>query len=69
LALALDEPKDTDESVETNGITYLIDKELSDRLGEVTVDYVEEGWRTGFMVSSVNPISSGPSACGSSCSC
>jgi Fe-S cluster assembly iron-binding protein IscA len=69
LALALDEPKDSDETLSNNGVTYLIDKELHERVGGVNVDFVEQGWRSGFVVSSDNPVSSGPSSCGSSCSC
>lgn len=69
MALALDELRDTDASYENDGISYLIDKELLVRLGEVKVDYVEEGWQTGFLVSSSKPIVTAPSACGSSCSC
>jgi Fe-S cluster assembly iron-binding protein IscA len=67
--LALDEPKDEDFSVEAGGLTYLIEKGLQERLGEVKVDYLEEGWRSGFMVSSEKPFQTGPSVCGSSCSC
>lgn len=69
MALALDELKDTDDSYENDGISYLIDKDLLVRLGEVKVDYVEEGWQTGFMVSSSKPLVTDQSACGSSCSC
>jgi Fe-S cluster assembly iron-binding protein IscA len=67
--LALDEPKDNDESVSAGDQTFVIDQQLSEQLGEVKVDFVEEGWRSGFMVSSENPVNAGPSACGGSCSC
>jgi Fe-S cluster assembly iron-binding protein IscA len=69
LALALDEPKENDTTYVADGITYMIEKELSDRIGTVKVDYTESGWRSGFTVSSEKPISTGPSTCGSSCSC
>jgi len=69
LALALDESKANDSQLETGGITYLIDKDLESQTGLVTVDFVEQGWRSGFMVSSEKPIASGASSCGGSCSC
>jgi len=69
LALALDEPKDSDEHFENQGLTYLIDKNLHTTVGTVTVDFMEEGWRSGFTVRSENPVSTGASACGTSCSC
>ncbi|MEW5722242.1 MAG: hypothetical protein AB1896_03990 [Thermodesulfobacteriota bacterium] len=67
--MALDEPKENDDTYEAGGITYLIAKELAGRLGQVTVDFVESGWRSGFTVMSENPVSGGASACGSTCSC
>lgn len=69
MALALDEPKDSDEQFANQGLTYLIDKDLHATVGKVTVDFMEEGWRSGFSVRSENPVSTGPSACGTSCSC
>ena len=68
MALALDEPKETDHTHEQNGITYLLDKELGEKVGEVNVDFVEQGWRAGFVINTKNPIG-GPSACGPSCAC
>jgi hypothetical protein len=69
LALALDEPKANDDSVDHGGIVYLIDKELIDRVGIVTVDYLDQGWRSGFMVSSEKPIMDGASCGIGGCSC
>jgi len=67
--LVLDEPKDDDESFEVDGLTYLINKELSTQSGDVKVDYVDNGWQQGFSVTSANPVGGGASACGSGCSC
>jgi iron-sulfur cluster assembly accessory protein len=69
LALALDELKDTDQKTEFNGMTFLIDITLAERVGGVTVDFVEEGCRSGFMVSSEKPVATGGSSCGCGCSC
>jgi len=69
LALALDEPKENDNSFVNGEITYLIDKNLQERTGDIKVDFLEQGWRSGFTVSASKPVGGGPSACGSSCSC
>ena len=67
--MALDEPKDTDHCLEIGNINYLIDKPLADKLGRVSVDFVERGWRTGFVIASEKPIGFGLPSCGSDCSC
>jgi Fe-S cluster assembly iron-binding protein IscA len=69
LAWALDELKENDLSVVLGGLTYLIEKELSEKIGGVKIDFLDQGMRSGFMVSSENPVSTGPLACGSTCSC
>jgi len=69
MALALDEPKETDITQDYDGITYLLDKELFEKVGNVNVDFVEKGWSSGFVISTKNPISFGGSSCGSGCSC
>ncbi len=69
MALALDEPKETDHTHEANGITYLVDQELAKQVGEVNVDFVDKGWRAGFVISTKNPLDSGLNACGGGCSC
>lgn len=71
--MVLDEPKDSDETYEVEGLTYLVDKGLAALSGDVTVDYVDNGWQQGFMVSSSRPLEGGgcPSdrGPGESCSC
>ncbi len=69
MALALDEPKETDHTHDFNGITYLVDQELAEQVGEVNVDFVEKGWRSGFVISTKNPLDFGLKACGGGCSC
>ena len=68
MRLVLDEPKDNDEKFEVDGLTYLIDKDLGVQSGAVKVDYVDNGWQAGFVLSAANPLGGGGS-CGSSCSC
>lgn len=64
--MALDEPKEDDEIMDENGITYLINKQLFEQVKSINVDYVESAMGSGFSISSgLNP----GGACGSSCSC
>ncbi|MCU0586662.1 MAG: hypothetical protein MUF52_00760 [Syntrophobacteraceae bacterium] len=51
-----------------NGFTVVMDKELYKRTKQVTVDYVNYGFGSGFKLTCESPISDG-SACGSSCKC
>ena len=69
--MVLDEPKDTDESYQINELTYIIDKALLAQVGEVKVDYVDNGWQQGFTLSSAKPLGGGGGGggCGTSCSC
>ena len=57
--MALDEPKDTDNSYEVNGFKFIMDKEFFEKAKPVKVDFL--GY--GFSISS--SIEFGPSACGS----
>lgn len=59
MSLALDEPKETDEVYHRNGVRYVVDGELRKRTGEITIDYVEMGWRSGFTITSERPIFGG----------
>ena len=63
--MALDEPKESDEIIKENGITYLIDQELFEQAKPINVDFVESAFGSGFSISS-KLASCGPS-CGSSC--
>ncbi len=65
LSLALDEPRDGDKSVEQGDFTFLINEELAQVSGEVTIDMSEYG----FTVASENQIGGGGCGCASSGSC
>jgi len=54
--LALDEPKDNDKVFEMGSVTYLADPTLLERTGKITIDYVVEGWNSGFTIESEKPI-------------
>ncbi|MCP4292916.1 MAG: hypothetical protein GY780_13910 [bacterium] len=69
--MALDEPKDEDLKVEEGGITFVMDNQTTDILrqsGGLTIDYVNESYRKGYMLrlgsSSDCSDSSGCSGCG-----
>ena len=63
--MALDEPKDSDEIIEDNGIKYLIDKNLYEEVKPINVDFVESAMGSGFSI--MSNLAKGNS-CGS-CSC
>jgi len=64
--MALDEPREDDEVLKDNGITYVINKELLDQVKPLNVDFVESPMGSGFSISS-NLQTGG--ACGTSCAC
>ncbi len=61
----VENPIDGDEVIEKNGTKFFIDKEASEKLDGMTIDFVDEGERQGFVLTGGKP-SCGPS-CGSSC--
>jgi iron-sulfur cluster assembly protein len=64
--LALDEPKNNDETYEVDGLKFLVDKELLTNCREIKIDFIDAGARSGFSISSPVPLSGG-SSCASSC--
>ncbi len=66
LGMALDEPKDSDEVMKDNGITYLVDKELFGKVKPINVDFIDTPRGSGFSISSSLKTDGG--GCGSSCS-
>ncbi|WP_456385547.1 IscA/HesB family protein [Desulfolithobacter sp.] len=74
LGLALDGKKDTDHTHENETFTLLLDQDLAQSCGRVTVDYLEKssgcgcGDRGGFSITSDNPLPGSAGGCGGSCS-
>ena len=68
LGLALDESKDNDSDFEFGGITFLVDKTLMDSCGSIKIDFIDDGPRSGFAVSSAMPIGGGGGCASGSCS-
>jgi Fe-S cluster assembly iron-binding protein IscA len=63
--MALDEPKENDEVIKDNGVTYLIEKDLYEKVKPISIDFVESGMDSGFSITSAMALGS---SCGS-CSC
>ena len=67
--MVLDEPNDQDDVFKVNGFTLVVDKNLHDMTKGITIDYIQQGMRSGFSLSTETPIGGAGSSCGSSCSC
>jgi len=72
LGLALDEPKENDAKYEQDGLTFLVDNNLLTTCGSIRIDFTDAGMRSGFSISSTNPIGGGgcgsdSASCGSGC--
>ncbi len=63
--MALDEPNEKDQSIELDGITYLVDGSLMSQAQPIKVDYVEDGHCSGFAITSMlaKPENCGPCSC------
>lgn len=67
--MALDEPKENDETFEEGGVQFLVEQGLIKTCGTIKVDFLEAGYRSGFSITSENPVSGGGGGCSSgSCS-
>ena len=65
MGLALDEPKDTDDVTEQDGLKFLVDKGLTAQCGEIKVDFIDAGPRSGFSITSKMPLGGGGCSSGS----
>jgi iron-sulfur cluster assembly protein len=64
--LALDEPKESDEVYDRDGVAFVVDKKLLEEVQSITVDYVTTPQGEGFTIDSGLTDSNG---CGSCSSC
>jgi Fe-S cluster assembly iron-binding protein IscA len=55
MELALDEPTENDEVFEEEGLTYIIDKRLFDRVKPLRIEFIENAEGTGFEVTHADP--------------
>ena len=56
LALALDEPKDSDHVSEHDSVKYIVDDQLMIKVGGITINFIQQGMRSGFSMTCVNSI-------------
>lgn len=59
--MVLDEPNAKDKVYEYAPLKVVIDDDLQAQLGAVNVDYSDSVWRSGFKISSANPLGGGGS--------
>jgi len=65
--LALDEPKDNDKTYDNSDLKFLVDSELMTSCEEIKVDFNDDGYRSGFAITSKVPVAGSGGGCGSSC--
>ena len=68
LGLALDEPKDNDKTFQEDGVSFLVEEGLLSSCGVIKVDFLEAGYRSGFSITSTNPVGGGGGCSSGSCS-
>jgi len=66
--LALDEPKETDDSFEIGGVTYIVDKEFLEKVTPVKIDYLETP-AEGFLVTGNIDFIAACSSCNTESTC
>jgi Fe-S cluster assembly iron-binding protein IscA len=65
LGLALDEPKTNDKVYENDTLKFLVEEGLLRTCGSIKVDFIDAGARSGFGITSANPIGGGGCSSGS----
>ena len=66
MGLALDESKENDTTYDHDGFTLVVDEGLMKTCGDIKIDFIDDGPRSGFSIQSTMPVGGG--GCGSSCS-
>lgn len=65
--LVLDGKKDTDNTETFDGLTFLVDKSITEQFGELTILCAEENGRGGFSIEPEIKPEGGCSSCGDGC--
>ena len=65
LGIGLDEQKDGDIVTTKEGLTFLIDRELLAECGNVSVDFIDNGNRSGFIITTSKPLAGVGNGCNS----
>ncbi len=66
MGLALDEPNETDEVIETGGFKFIVEKSLLEQVKPIRIDYIASSMGEGFIITSAL---SGKSDCSGCTSC
>jgi len=64
--MALDEPKDTDDSFDVKGLKFVVDKEFMEKAERIKIDFTGMGFN---LDSNIDLGESGCGSCGSGGSC
>ena len=69
MAMALDEPKDTDNSYDVNGFKFIMDKEFDEKAQPVSIDFMGYGFKINSSIEfnkggSCSSCGSASSGCG-----
>lgn len=68
--LDIDEtPSPEDDVIEQNGLKVFVGRDLSGSLQEMQLDYIQDGFHEGFILSGGNAPSCSSSGCGSASGC
>ncbi len=65
MGLALDEPKENDKVYENDDLKFLVEESLLTTCGAISVEYIDAGPRSGFGITSTNPIGGDGGGCSS----
>ncbi len=65
LGLALDEVKALDQHIEVKGLDFVVEKGLLQQCGTISIDYIDAGSRSGFSITSANPLPMASGGCSS----
>jgi Fe-S cluster assembly iron-binding protein IscA len=57
--MALDEPRDDDEIIQSKGFSLLVDKKFLEQSGGLEVDYMDGLFRKGLQIKEKNNVTSG----------
>jgi len=57
LGLRVDDISENDLFIEVDGLTFIIDPEVYDLAGDITIAYLEEEGKKGFLLTSERPVS------------
>jgi iron-sulfur cluster assembly protein len=61
-------PKDNDKVYDNDTLKFLIEESLLETCGEIKLEYIEAGPRSGFGITSTNPVGGGGGCSSGSCS-